>query len=632
MRKALETEQSERLRHVVLVLMKARYRGKRPVKIGDFVREASRNLGAFGSAYAWLFADLVAFSRRRVIAVVALNLLGVILQWAVVGAVLVFVGELTGEGGAFQVPLLSGVDLPVKASFTVLSLWGASVLLLVAAASVSAYGAEAIGFETARRYVDSGSRGILLRTLTARSRVATAGESPARQLRLVLLRDQLLVQRALLVIQRSLRAVLMVLVAGIVLVLINPVLSAVVAFVATLFVVPYYLVNQRMVGAAATLHERSASAGATVMRLVEHATSRDPNAEILRVVPELYLTDRTIADRWNGLRDIMLGGQRTSALMTGVVGTCLVAVVFAFGVIIARDETSWVAALTFVIGLNFASGAFMQLAGLVTAANRFLPQVQNYVAYVRELSPTAFYGDNDKRLNSKPPTLPAIRAPNPLLTGSAKELPLTAGIRALCFWPAVSIDRLNVHLLLRRLVAGSEKEARHLREAAFFYGDPASLPPVSVRSLLGRLGPRALQELGLAEEVSELPEGEATILTPRTQERLSPLLRYALGMVEGLDSELLVLDWTSFSRLGSEQRARILEIVEPRPVLFVTAATPGKQPAETTHTVVITEDGIAGMGDARWYKKVVPGLKTQDLRQPPVEGGAGLALDELADA
>lgn len=602
----------------------------RPRAIISLTGEAWRGLSAFRAAYAWLFRELIAFSRGRVLLVVALNLLGVVLQWVVVGAVLIFVGKLTGEGGAFQVPLLSGVDLPVEASFGVVSVWAITVLLVVTAASASAYGAEAIGFETARRYVNHSGREILGTTLAAESTRINEVEPPSRQLQLLLSRDQLMVLRALLVIQRSLRAVLMVSVAGIVLALINPVLTAVVAAVATLFVVPYYLVNRRMVGAAAALQQRSAGAAASISRLVENATSREPNAEIVRVVPELYPTDMAIGERWNVLRDIMLGGQRTAALMSGLTGTSLVAVVVTFGLLIAREGTSWVAALTFIIGLNFASSAFMQLAGLVTAANRFLPHVQDYIAFRHKFRPRV---DRMSAAMGVEPSqqLPTLRASQPKFSTSDTELALAPGTRALCVWPG-QIDRLNVHSLLSRLVDGSEADARRLREAAFYYGDASSLPPVSVEALLGNFGAAALAEINLVEEVERLPEGRATVLTPVVQQQLSPFLRYTLGMVEGLGSELLVLGWKSFVRLAAEERALLVELLSTKPVLFVTAATPAKQPADVTHMVIVDERGIVAMGDAQWYKTVSPELQAEGAAQRPAIAFSGAGLDELTDA
>lgn len=589
------------------------------------VREALRNLNAFRGAYAWLFRELLAFSRRRVVLVAALNLLGVVLQWIVVGAVLIFVGKLTGEGGAFQAPLLGGVDLPVEASFTVVSLWAVVVLLLVAAASASAYGAEAVGFETAMRYVNRSGRDILGRTLASRSRLTEELETPSRQLQLLLSRDQLMVMRAMLIIQRALRSVLMVFVAAIVLALINPGLSAVVGAVAMLFVIPYYLINRRMVGAAAALQERSASAGASISRLVEHATSREPNKEMVLVVPELYPSDAAIAERWSVLRDIMLGAQRTSALMSGLVGTSLVAVVVTFGLILAQDETSWVAALTFVIGLNFASGAFIQLASLVTAASRFLPHVQGYIAFGQKYTPQA--GGAPTRPTGP---LPILRAPHPELRGSEKALELRPGLRALCVWSG-KLDRLNVHHLLRELVDGDPVDTQRLREGAFFYGDPSSLPPISLGNLLGGHGSSRMAQLGLLAEVQELPHGEATVLTPRVQEHLSPLLRYALGVLEGVQSDLLVLGWKSFARLDPGERGRLAEVISAKPVLFMTDAAPAKPPAYVTHVVVLGGRGIAGMGDTGWYKKIAAELQTRPPASEPVPA-AGLGLDELADA
>lgn len=577
------------------------------------------------AAYAWLLRELIAFARPRVVAVVVLNLLGVALQWTVLGGVLLFVGELTGEGGAFQVPLLGGLDLPVSDSLPSVTGWGVAVLVLVVAAAASTYGAEAIGFETARRYVGRSGQSILRTTLTARTG-SDQGDPPARQLQRVLARDQTMILRALLVLQRSLRSIMMVGVAVIVLALINPVLTAVVVVVATIFALPYYLINRRVVEAAASLEDRSAGARVSILRLVDHATAREPNPEIIRAVPDSYSTDTAIADRWGALREIMLGRQRTTAVMSALLGSCLVAIVVAFGLIIARDGASWVAALTFLLALNFASGGFIQLAGEVTAANRFLPHLQNLRSFTQRLQ--AEVGQDHGR-QSESDELPGVVARAPAMADSERELALVAGTRALCVSPQ-AFDRLNVQGLVSRLVGGSDQQGRRLREAAFFYGDSSSLPGVAARALLGEHGADALRELELSDEVDRLPDGDATVLTPEVQERLSGFLAYALGMVEGLEHELIVLGWASFSRLSAQERGRLLTLLERRPVLFVTTRPPRRQPPEATHTIVLTEQGIAGMGDAQWYHPVaadLAGSKASDPR-PLAAGGA---LDDLDD-
>ena len=612
---------------VILCGVNAPHQGRRPRAAIDFLREAWRGLGAFRSAYGWLLRDLITFARRRVAAVVALNLLGVALQWTVVGAVLLFVGELTGEGGAFQVPLLSDVELPVEASFEVVAAWGLVVLILVLVAALSTYGAETVGFSTAQRYVESSGQHILRSALSSANR-PTDTESPAKRLQIALIRDQLMVLRALLVVQRSLRAILMVVVAAFVLALINPLLTAVVGFVAALFIVPYYLLNRRMVGAAAALEQRNLSAKLAIARTVEHATSREPNAEVRRAVLDSYATDPAIDRRWAVLRDIMLGGQRTTALMTGLVGTCLVAVVVAFSLIIASDGASWVAALTYIIGLNLASGAFIQVASLVTAANRFLPHVQDFIAYTSTFADAPEVPDEHVVTRS---ALPSVHVAGPVLPHSDTEIALASGTRLLCVCPG-AVDRLNVQSLLSRLVEGSKIEARRLRDATFFCGDHSSLPPVPLHHLLGERGLGALAELDLAKEVARLPQGDTTTLTPEIQEQLSPLLRYVLGMLEGIESELLVLGWKSFARLSAEDRSRLLDLMSAQPVMFVTAGTPRKQPPEATHTAILTEHGIAGMGDAEWYQAITAKLPLSPDRGPERVGApSGASLIDLDD-
>lgn len=601
---------------------------RRPDLVSAFglAGQARRNLGAFAAAYAWLLRDLIAFSRPRVAAVIALNLFGVALQWAVLGGVLLFVAKLTGEGGAFQAPLLGGLDLPVDASLSLITGWGAVILVLVVGAAFSTYGAEAIGFETARRYVGRSGQAILRTTLTARTG-ADHGEPPARQLQRVLARDQTMILRALLVVQRSLRSFLMVGIAVIVLALINPVLTTVVVVVAAFFALPYYLINRRVVEAAASLEYRSAGARVSILRLVDHATAREPNPEIVRTVSDSYSADTAIADRWSALREILLGRQRTTAVMSALLGSCLVAIVVAFGLIIARGGASWVAALTFLLALNLASGAFIQLAGEVTAANRFLPHLQNLISFTERLEAGSTAVGDNLAPSERTGALSAVIAPHPALADSERELPLTAGTRALCVSPQ-ALDRLNLHALVSRLVAGSVTQAQRLREAAFFYGDSSSLPGVSARALLGDHGARALDELGLGDEIDRLPDGDSTVLTPEVQDRLSGFLRYVLGVVEGVEHELIVLGWASFSRLSSHERGRLLEILQRRPVLFVTTRAPRRQPAEATHTIVLTERGIAGMGDARWYQSIAGEVARVDARQAPAVGMSA-GLDDL---
>lgn len=601
-------------------------RASRPIALGSMVREASRNLGAFRSAYTWLFRDLLSFSKWRVLGVLTLNLTGVVLQWLVVGGVLIFVGELTGEGGAFQVPLLQGLELSAEASVPVVAAWSIIALLVVIGATACTYLAESFGFETALRYVDRSGGKILGGVLDTHTTPANGLAAPARQLQMVLARDQIMVLRALLVVQRSLRAILMVAVAALVLALINPILTSVVALVTAAFLGPYYLVNRRMVVAANVLEQRNLTARTSILRLVEHATSRDPNPDVRRLVPALYATDTAIADRWTVLRDLMLGGQRTSAVMGGLVGACLVAVVVAFSIFIASDQTSWVAALTYIVGLNIAAGAFAQLAGQVTAANRFLPHIQQYVGFF-ERFPSAHRATASVRPEPTPIALPPVRAPDASIPDSAAELALTMEVRLFCVWPE-PIDRLNVQTLLTRLAAGSSPDARRLREAAFFYGDPAGLPPVQVRSLLGDHGREALLGLAVAEELAALPDGEATVLTPAVQEGLSPLLRYVLGILEGVGSPLLILGWKSFARLSPAERAVVLDLVGPRPVIFIHVANPTGQHAGITHVAILDEHGVAGMGDAGWYKKAAPAAAAAAQRQP---AGAVSSVDDIAE-
>jgi hypothetical protein len=54
---------------------------------------------------------------------------------------------------------------------------------------------------------------------------------------------------------------------------------------------------------------------------------------------------------------------------------------------------------------------------------------------------------------------------------------------------------------------------------------------------------------------------------------------------------------------------------------------PKSQPASITHTVILDDHGVAGMGDADWHKKVAPAVEAT-INQPT---GVSSSVDDIAD-
>jgi hypothetical protein len=92
---------------------------------------------------------------------------------------------------------------------------------------------------------------------------------------------------------------------------------------------------------------------------------------------------------------------------------------------------------------------------------------------------------------------------------------------------------------------------------------------------------------------------------------------------------MLILAWKPFSKLSPEDRDRVLEVIDARPVLFIHNAGPKKQPVDVTHTVVVGQHGIAGMGEAGWYRRVAGVVQAETDER--ARAAAGVSLDDIAD-
>lgn len=569
-----------------------------------------RNLRAFGRAYGALLADLLATCRGRVAVVVVLSFAGIVLQVAALGVALYYVTELTAEESvAVQVPLLSGLDLPVSASAVGIAVWGFTILAMVVAAAGATYGAEVVGFTTARRYLRTRAERILASVATATEVPGGArrGETPTRHVQRMLGRNETIVLRALLLVQRSLRALLMVIVAAVVLALLNPVLTGIVAIVALVFTIPYYMVNRRLVEAATHLDDIGARSGQSVRRIVEAATTRQAHAVTEAYAPRLYRDDAAIERRWGTQGEILLARQRSAALLSALFGFSFVAILVTFSIFIAEGNGSWVVALTFLVALNVASAAFKELGTSITAANRFLPRVQDHLAFssTQTRAPSAS-GRNGADLAG---ALPSLRAPKPTLPGSLTSVELGAQ-RIFCVCPE-RVDRLNLRAWLCRL-SDDEHDGWALAEAAYFCGDSSGLPPVALREVLqlehGDERRRAaflalVADLGLTREFASFSGGFDTVMGADLQAGLSAEMRLLLALAPGIigRSRLFVIGWRVIAPASRASRLRILGTLGEVPVLLFATRMGARQPPEASLSLVVDSGGIAGMGDAEWH-------------------------------
>ena len=207
---------------------------------------AWKGAGELWGVYWWLIRDLVREFPLRAAAAIALSFATPVFQWASVLIVLAYVNaRVSSEGGGdgLSLPIVGALDLSIGDSVGTLFAWGAVALALVFLAALTGYGANAMGLRTARRYVRRAGGKILSAVQANPSVLAAAARGqdetdPARILRGVLVRETQRLLRSLFVVIRTADSGARLVVAGSLIILINPLLTLVLAGVGLIFAIP----------------------------------------------------------------------------------------------------------------------------------------------------------------------------------------------------------------------------------------------------------------------------------------------------------------------------------------------------------------------------------------------------------
>lgn len=598
------------------------------------VRQAGAN---FWDTYSWLLRDLVHAYPKRCLLLVAVGMIGAVLQWAWVVALLAYVNaRTTGEGGNSSLPIVGELDLSFLIdSDAALAGWGGIVLALVLLAGAAKYGSQSMAFDTASRYARRAGSQVLeavegdpMVLRAAASAGDEADTDPVQTLRYALLRDTTFVLRSLFVVLRSSSVASRLVVSGAIVVAIEPLLTVVLIALGAAFVLPIYRVNRNAARASTAYEGSSRRASLYVTWLAGQALRSDRGQADVALLAGSFADSAAVGERDGSLREIILSRERSEYLVGLFAGVAAVAIVFSFTLAGTDDLAGWSTALVYVAALLAATSALNGISATITAASRFLPQVRRYTQLVKTGRSSALLAEGSVGDDSSKVTVPGqLTLSSPRYKESIDQLDLIPGEPIFVHY-LEPLDRISLERFFGRLFGTDETTAKQLRRRAFLCGDVRTPTNEEDR-------PRVIN--GRRDAVSELVALEIDSTTPGTPNQSplggpSPELHYALTLWPALESDasVLVLGWRSFSQLDSGFRQRLLDRCDSSYLFLVSDRLPGRQPEETTTTVLVDEEGVRGIADAEVHRRWQRTMKAEQTGSSSANSVDGME-NELDD-
>jgi hypothetical protein len=316
--------------------------------------------------------------------------------------------------------------------------------------------------------------------------------------------------------------------------------------------------------------------------------------------------------------------KRRSVLITSLFrGFLLCLMLVVLGSFSVRGTYSWGELLVYVLALWQLVNQVQGLTSSLMSFNRFQPPLVSYYAVQDALVQET--ADPQAARVDEPLVIHSLGR----IEGDAGRLEVTRGDRVV-FLAEAFLIRTEFADILAPLLAACPKQKRALRAASFCYGADAC-PNLSLSAtVLGSENPSAderahlearLAELGLAQELAELPDGSSTFLSEETWGRVSRKLRVALRILSLAESpsEVLFLEWGLVGSVEKDFATQLLNLLDDRIVFLV--SQDGRIECEWARGFVVSEnEKVAGVGDARWWESI---LQYRQQRVPSVPGPGG---------
>ncbi len=323
--------------------------------------------------------------------------------------------------------------------------------------------------------------------------------------------------------------------------------------------------------------------------------------------------------------------QRRSVLITSLFrGFLLVLVLGVLGSFSVRGTYSWGELLVYVLALWQLANQVQGMTTNLMTLNRFQPPLVGYYAVQDALV--------EKTGDSREPGLdgPLVIQSRGRIPGDAGRLEVTRGDR-IVYLTEVPLSRMEFAQILSPLLAACPEQKRLLRAASFCSGaDMSPLLPLSAMVLgseaqsadeVARLEAR-LDDLGLTQELANLPDGSSTFLSEETWDAMSQKLRAALRILSLAESPsaLSFVDWSLVGRVEKAFAMRLLALLEDQIVLVV--SNDGTSECGWAGGFVVSEHGeVVGVGNAPWWEAIAQYRR----KRVPSEQGPGGPDDERDD-
>ena len=580
-----------------------------------------RRVLTFATVARWLVSDQLRNDHRRLLAMLGLNVFGVVTRVLTIGMVLLFV-----HANSSDAPIrFWSLKISSDASMATLLIWGGGVLLIALFTAVTTYVGEVIAFSVARRTMERSLQKalqVVVRGQHGRNPLFE-GEEAATHRRTVLMGDTMFVLRAALLMTGAVLPLLILLASVSVLTYLDPVLTLAIIALLLAYAIPFYLLNANVVGASRTYDEQRPERSKLLGNLLHYASQTHHPGVNQPAWANLFLNNPATEITIGAWTRMILSRRRVGFLQDVFLGVVLCVILIVFGVFFARDQQSWGLLLTYIIAVRYAIMGMSSSATALTGFSRFLPQLERLRCFIESDAPSASRQSKQGQAVDKgrPAAAPGPSAPRwtvyavePRLPGSEVSRQLQAGDVAFCLQPA-QLETFTLVQFCYRLTRNSVT-GRDLLERSFFCGHVRQPPPLSIGAIVtGRCAPGEdelgrvrshLRAWGLLQQIDCMPAGFDTILTGEEYASLSPLLQLAMFLMPGLlvERESFIISWPALTALSPDDRSTVVGRLRDKVVFVVSSRIVPVLPDIASCSIVLDGSGIRGIGDADWHRSL----------------------------
>lgn len=556
-------------------------------------RRVFRRIARYRSSAGWLLWDLARTLPGHILVLAVTSAAAIAARTATFSLLALFVRGLSAPDQAAERVSLGGVKIPVPDPHLV------PVLLVVAAAfmSLMLLVDSVLRVRVAKAYSLHASREVLglLTSGVARPYAEAVSQRDRQYVRRLIDADVITLVRALRPILSILVPAGEFVVAAVVMTMIAPPLSAGVAGLVLVYLIPYAILNRRVMRASRDRETIEPTAHRQAIRVVEAVNSAQYAGALRTRVARAYLGGDLLRERLHVL-EVLLLNRRIIGSLNGFFLVLVLALLV--GVIVTGAEDP-VAVGAFGLLVSYAFNRLNATTKYLAAFNRFLPQFERYVTFRREAA------GGTPAAAAAGAAIGRRALPGPVLDASETAVALVPGTVVLAVQP-YPVDWTTVTSWWAELPRSDGHG-----DAPTPIVPPDMLPPVPLAELLGAgnvasLPPRALELLALepvrAEWERLRPVAERP--WPELEESTSYDLRMvvALAPIVAADAPVVVVPLAAWERLSGETRAALAGSMRDRSVVLTSQSVFVKLPPEVTHVVLMNEERLIGIGDRRWFE------------------------------